>query len=59
MKTYTVVLSDQSCDKTYKNIKANNILDARQTALSKWGKPDAVVNMCWLNPLKQLLDNKK
>jgi hypothetical protein len=54
MNTYTVILSYHNgkrsfVDKIFKNIKADNIIDAGQLALAKWNKPNAVINMCWLN----------
>ena len=54
MNTYTVILSYYNgkrsfVDKIFKNIKADNIIDAGQLALAKWNKPNAVINMSWLN----------
>ena len=54
MNTYTIMLSYHNgkrsfINKTYRNIKADNILDARAIALKKWNKPTAEVNYSWLN----------
>lgn len=54
MKTYTIMLSYHNgkrsfINKTYRNIKADNILDARAVALAKWNKPNAEVNSSWMN----------
>lgn len=54
MNTYTVILSYHNgkrswVDKTYRNIKADDIIQAGQQAIAKWNKPNAVINMCWRN----------
>ena len=54
MNTYTVILSYHNgkrsfVDKIFKNITADNLIQAGELALAKWNKPDAVINMCWRN----------
>lgn len=54
MNTFTVIMSYHNgkrsfINKTYKNIKANTIIDAGKVALAKWNKPDAQINMIWRN----------
>ena len=54
MNTFTVIMSYHNgkrsfIDKTYRNIKADTIIDAGKVALAKWNKPDAQINMIWRN----------